>query len=63
MVVLKFCDETENQQWIMRDGGLLQHSKVNVCLDSRFVQERGITAERCNSALETQQFKFTTNLS
>lgn len=63
MVVMKYCDESENQQWVMRDGGLLQHSKINVCLDSRLVTERGITAERCNSALETQQWRFMSDLS
>jgi polypeptide N-acetylgalactosaminyltransferase len=63
MVVMKYCDESENQQWLMKDSGLLQHSKINVCLDSTWVQDRGITAERCNSALETQQWKFATTLS
>lgn len=63
MVVMKYCDESENQQWAMRDGGLLQHSKINVCLDSTWVQDKGITAERCNSALDTQQWKFMSNLS
>lgn len=63
MIVQKYCDESENQQWHMRDGGLLQHSKINVCLDSTWVQDRGITAERCNSVLESQQWKFMSNLS
>lgn len=63
IVVMKYCDESENQQWTTREGGLLMHSKLNVCLDSRFAQDRGITAERCNSALDTQQWKFITNLS
>lgn len=60
-VVMKYCDESENQQWIIRDGGLLQHSKLNVCLDSTWVHDKGITAERCNSALETQQWNFAAN--
>lgn len=63
MVVMKYCDQSENQQWVMRDGGLLQHSKLNVCLDSTWVQDKGITAERCNSALDTQRWKFVTNFS
>lgn len=63
MVVMKYCDESENQLWSMRDGGLLQHTKLNVCLDSRTVQDHGITAERCNSALDTQQWKFMSTLS
>jgi polypeptide N-acetylgalactosaminyltransferase len=62
-VIMKYCDESENQQWVHRDGGLLQHSKLNICLDSRFVTDRGIIAERCNSALDTQQWHFTSDLS
>ncbi|XP_059615210.1 polypeptide N-acetylgalactosaminyltransferase 2-like isoform X1 [Phlebotomus argentipes] len=58
MVVMKFCDDSENQVWRTRDGGLLQHSKINVCLDSRHVHEKGVSAERCNSALESQRWRF-----
>lgn len=62
-VIMKYCDESENQQWVHRDGGLLQHSKLNICLDSRYVTDRGINAERCNSALDTQQWQFMSDLS
>lgn len=61
-VVMRICDDTENQQWKLRDGGLLQHTKMNTCLDTRYVQERGITAERCNSGLETQRWRFVQSL-
>uniref|UniRef100_A0A8D8G6T3 Polypeptide N-acetylgalactosaminyltransferase n=2 Tax=Culex pipiens TaxID=7175 RepID=A0A8D8G6T3_CULPI len=57
-VALKYCDESANQQWHKREGGLIQHSKINICLDSRYVKEKGITAERCNSALESQHWTF-----
>lgn len=58
-VVMKVCDETmENQWWRLRDGGLLQHTKMNVCLDSRYIHEQGVTAERCNSALDSQRWRF-----
>lgn len=55
---MRICDDTENQKWELRDGGLLKHSKLNVCLDTRFVQENGITAERCNSGLDSQHWRF-----
>ncbi|EDW63960.1 polypeptide N-acetylgalactosaminyltransferase 2 [Drosophila novamexicana] len=58
-VVLKSCDDTENQRWIMRDGGLVKHNKINVCLDSRDHNEQGISAQGCNSALSTQRWAFT----
>lgn len=58
-VVMKLCEETmENQQWRLRDGGLLQHTKLNVCLDTRYVHEQGVTAERCNSGLNSQRWRF-----
>ncbi|XP_058455438.1 polypeptide N-acetylgalactosaminyltransferase 2-like [Malaya genurostris] len=60
IAVLKYCDESANQQWYRREGDLIQHSKINVCLDSRYAKEKGITAERCNSALESQHWKFFT---
>uniref|UniRef100_A0A182W8H1 Polypeptide N-acetylgalactosaminyltransferase n=1 Tax=Anopheles minimus TaxID=112268 RepID=A0A182W8H1_9DIPT len=59
-VLMKYCDDSENQQWHLKDGGLIQHRKINVCLDSRHMKERGITAERCNSALESQHWKVVT---
>uniref|UniRef100_A0A182PTI8 Polypeptide N-acetylgalactosaminyltransferase n=1 Tax=Anopheles epiroticus TaxID=199890 RepID=A0A182PTI8_9DIPT len=61
-VLMKYCDDSENQQWHLKDGGLIQHRKINVCLDSRHMKERGITAERCNSALESQHWKVITEV-
>ncbi|XP_017954590.1 polypeptide N-acetylgalactosaminyltransferase 2 [Drosophila navojoa] len=57
-VILKPCDESENQRWIMKDGGLIKHSKINVCLDTRDHHEQGISGQRCNSALATQRWVF-----
>ncbi|XP_067623604.1 polypeptide N-acetylgalactosaminyltransferase 2 [Eurosta solidaginis] len=60
-VVMKECDSSENQRWTLREGGFLRHNKLNVCLDSRDHNEHGITAQRCNSALESQRWKFVAN--
>lgn len=57
-VIMKVCDDSENQMWKLREGGLLQHAKMNSCLDTRFVQDRGITAERCNSGIDSQRWRF-----
>ena len=58
-VAMTVCDETmENQLWRLRDGGLLQHTKMNVCLDTRYAHVQGLTAERCNSALDSQRWRF-----
>lgn len=63
MVVMRFCDDSENQIWEMRDGGLMKHSKMNICLDSRFAEENGVIAERCNSGLDSQRWKFVSKFS
>ncbi|KAH8338710.1 hypothetical protein KR074_010974 [Drosophila pseudoananassae] len=57
-VVLKACDESENQRWIMREGGLVRHHKINVCLDSRDHSQQGVSAQHCNSALSSQRWSF-----
>lgn len=58
VVIMNECDEDENQRWELTEGGLIKHSKSNLCLDTRYVQERGITAEICNSGLDTQYWRF-----
>lgn len=60
-VTMQLCDENENQKWELRDGGLLRHTKMNVCLDTRYVHELGVTAERCNSGLDSQRWNFISN--
>ncbi|XP_061387993.1 polypeptide N-acetylgalactosaminyltransferase 2 [Musca vetustissima] len=59
-VIMKLCDDSENQKWVLREGGFIRHHKLNVCLDSRDHTQVGISAQRCNSALETQRWLFTT---
>lgn len=58
---MKECDSSENQRWTLREGGFLRHNKLNVCLDSRDQHDHGVTAQRCNSALDTQRWKFVAN--
>ncbi|CAH0561150.1 unnamed protein product [Brassicogethes aeneus] len=58
-VVMRVCDGSENQKWhIIEPGGLLRHSRYPLCLDSRYTDVKGITAERCNSQLETQRWQL-----
>lgn len=57
---MKLCDDSENQKWVLREGGFIRHHKLNVCLDARDHTEIGVSAQRCNSALETQRWLFTT---
>lgn len=58
IVIMRMCDDSENQRWELREGGLLKHTKSNICLDTRYVQERGLTAELCNSGLDSQFWRF-----
>lgn len=57
--IMKLCDGSDSQKWkLMEPGGLLKHSKIPLCLDSRYTDIRGITAERCNTILETQRWQL-----
>ncbi|XP_055386271.1 polypeptide N-acetylgalactosaminyltransferase 2 [Condylostylus longicornis] len=62
-VVMKICDDSENQVWKFREGGFLQHSKMNICLDTINVTTRGIIAERCDTSVSTQHWEFITKFS
>ncbi|XP_037959644.1 polypeptide N-acetylgalactosaminyltransferase 2 [Teleopsis dalmanni] len=57
-VVMKLCDDSENQKWTRLEGGFVRHHKINVCLDAQNSSIQGVTAQRCNSALETQRWTF-----
>lgn len=62
IVIMHTCDESESQRWEMRDSGLIKHSKMNLCLDTRYAHDRGITAEYCNSGLDSQYWQFANKL-
>ena len=65
-VLMKFCDESDNQQWKLNENGIiqLQYKSLNICLDSRYGrEEQRLTAELCNSVFETQHWQFVTKLS
>lgn len=58
-VIMKICDGSENQRWqLIEPGGLLRHTIYPLCLDTRYTDIRGVTAERCNSNLETQRWQI-----
>ncbi|KAJ8926418.1 hypothetical protein NQ314_021206, partial [Rhamnusium bicolor] len=58
-VVMRICDGSDSQKWhLIEPGGLLRHSRYPLCLDTRYTDVRGITAERCNSSLETQRWQL-----
>lgn len=60
-VIMRICDGSDGQKWrLLEPGGLLKHSRLPLCLDSRNSDVRGITAEKCNSMLETQRWTLTT---
>lgn len=58
VIIMRICDDSENQMWELTDGGLLKHMKSNFCVDTRHVHGHGVTAERCNSGINSQQWKF-----
>lgn len=62
LVEMKVCDESENQEWLLSEGGLFQNSKWDVCLDSKYAREKGITVERCSIVVETQHWNITNHV-
>ncbi|XP_045480487.1 polypeptide N-acetylgalactosaminyltransferase 2-like [Harmonia axyridis] len=59
-VVMRVCDGSDHQKWHrIEPGGLIRHAKYPLCLDSRLNDVRGITAERCNSASDSQKWQLT----
>ncbi|KAK5643567.1 hypothetical protein RI129_007412 [Pyrocoelia pectoralis] len=60
-VIMRICDGSDNQKWkYIESGSLLKHSKLPLCLDSRFTDIKGITVEKCNPNLETQRWQLAT---
>lgn len=59
-VVMRICDASDSQRWnYIEPGGLIRHSRLPLCLDSRYTDVRGITAEKCNSGSQTQHWQIT----
>ncbi|XP_057656640.1 polypeptide N-acetylgalactosaminyltransferase 2-like isoform X1 [Diorhabda carinulata] len=59
-VIMRICDGSDEQKWhLISPDGLLRNSRYPLCLDSRYTDVRGITAERCSSSLETQRWQLT----
>ncbi|XP_011637166.1 polypeptide N-acetylgalactosaminyltransferase 2 isoform X1 [Pogonomyrmex barbatus] len=55
-LLMQICDGSENQKWRHLEGGLIRHTRIPVCVDSRYHAQRGITAEKCDSSAETQRW-------
>ncbi|KAL6435097.1 hypothetical protein ACFW04_005297 [Cataglyphis niger] len=55
-LLMQICDGSENQKWRHLEGGLIRHTRIPVCIDSRYHAQRGITAEKCDSNAETQRW-------
>ncbi|XP_072382703.1 polypeptide N-acetylgalactosaminyltransferase 2 isoform X2 [Diabrotica undecimpunctata] len=59
-VIMRICDGSVEQKWhLIAPDGLLRNSKYPLCLDSRFTDTKGITAERCSSSLDSQRWQLT----
>lgn len=60
-IIMRICDGSDNQKWkYLEQNGVLKHSRLSLCLDSRYSDIKGITAEKCNSHIETQKWQLTT---
>jgi polypeptide N-acetylgalactosaminyltransferase len=58
-LLMRFCDSSENQKWHqVEKGGLVKHSRLSLCIDSKDYKTRGLTAERCDSSSPSQHWSF-----
>ncbi|XP_063221351.1 polypeptide N-acetylgalactosaminyltransferase 2 [Bacillus rossius redtenbacheri] len=58
-LVMKICDNSDAQRWHqVESGGLIKHSRLSLCVDSRDFRAKGLTVERCDSRSQTQQWTF-----
>ncbi|XP_022913493.1 polypeptide N-acetylgalactosaminyltransferase 2 [Onthophagus taurus] len=56
-IIMRICDGSDPQKWrLVEPGGLLKHVRLPLCLDSKFNEVRGITAEKCNTNLNSQRW-------
>ncbi|KAJ9590687.1 hypothetical protein L9F63_016203, partial [Diploptera punctata] len=63
-LVMRFCDNSENQELslVSMDGGLIKHSRLNLCIDSKDYKTQGLTVERCDSSSVSQRWSFTASV-
>nr|CAD7595655.1 unnamed protein product [Timema genevievae] len=62
-LVMKMCEGLDGQRWHHVDNsGLLKHTRLSLCIDSRDYKSKGLTVERCNSRSQTQQWTFSIKL-
>nr|CAD7444674.1 unnamed protein product [Timema bartmani] len=62
-LVMKMCEGLDGQRWHHVDNsGLLKHTRLSLCIDSRDYKSKGLTVERCNSRSPTQQWTFSVKL-
>lgn len=58
-LLMRFCDSSENQKWHqVEKGGLVKHSRLSLCIDSKDYKIRGLTVERCDSSSPSQHWSF-----
>ncbi|KAL1139494.1 hypothetical protein AAG570_006478, partial [Ranatra chinensis] len=58
-VLMNPCQNAIEQKWVQKSkGGLIKHARLMLCLDSRNVQQMGVTAERCDSRSPSQQWHY-----
>ena len=53
---MQICDGSDNQRWRHLEGGLIRHALIPMCLDSWHHAILGLTAEKCDSSVESQRW-------
>ncbi|CAG9865514.1 unnamed protein product [Phyllotreta striolata] len=58
-VVMRICEGSDEQKWqVIQPDGLLRNGKYPLCLDSKYSDGRGVTAERCSSNAASQRWEL-----
>ena len=54
-LLMQICDGSENQKWVYIKG-IIRHSVLPLCVDSRYHSQRGVTAEKCDQNRGSQRW-------
>nr|XP_018901393.1 PREDICTED: polypeptide N-acetylgalactosaminyltransferase 2-like [Bemisia tabaci] len=63
VLVMKTCQHSSDQKWIqLSKTGLIKHSILNLCIDSKHSQNRGLIVDKCDSSATSQQWEYVSKL-
>ncbi|GLH05581.1 Putative polypeptide N-acetylgalactosaminyltransferase 11, partial [Gryllus bimaculatus] len=59
-LLMKMCENLDTQKWHQVEaGGLIKHSRLSLCIDSKDHKTFGLRVDRCDSRSPTQKWRAT----